>query len=40
VMSNSFPRTTCDPEEIRSSIQEIARWADQVEAALATTDQY
>jgi len=40
VMSNSFPRTTCDPEEIRRSIQEIARWADQVEAALATTDQY
>jgi len=40
VMSNSFPRTTCDPEEIRSSIQEIARWADQVEAALGTTDQY
>jgi eukaryotic-like serine/threonine-protein kinase len=40
VMSNSFPRTTCDPEEIRRSIQEIARWADQVEAALATADQY
>lgn len=40
VMSNSFPRTTCDPEEIRRSIQEIARWADQVEGALAAADQY
>lgn len=40
VMSNSFPRTTCDPEEIQHSIQEIARWADQVETALGTTDQY
>ena len=40
VMSNSFPRTTCDPEEIRRSIQEIARWADQVEAALGAMDRF
>jgi serine/threonine-protein kinase len=40
VMANSFPRATCDPEEVRRSIQEIARWADQVEAALATADRY
>jgi len=40
VMANSFPRTTCDPEEIRRSIQEIARWADQVETALGTADRY
>lgn len=40
VMSNNFPRTTCDPEEIRRSVQEIARWADRVEAELTNTDQY
>ena len=40
VMANSFPRATCDPEEVRRSIQEIARWADQVEAALGTADRY
>ena len=40
VMVNSFPRATCDPEEIRRSIQEIARWADEVEGKLTASDQY
>lgn len=40
VMSNSYPRATCDPEEIQHSIQEIARWADRIEAALTGEDQY
>ncbi len=40
VMVNSFPRATCDPEEIRRSIVEIARWADEVENKLTATDRY
>jgi serine/threonine-protein kinase len=40
VMVNSFPRVTCDPEEIRRSILEIARWADEVEDKLTAADQF
>lgn len=40
VMVNSFPRATCDPEEVRRSILEIARWADEVESKLTATDQF
>jgi serine/threonine-protein kinase len=38
VMVNSYPRATCDPEEIRRSVQEIGRWADEVEKALTGKD--
>ena len=40
VMSNSFPRITCDPEEVQRSIQEIARWGDKVESKLGSKDEY
>ena len=40
VMVNSFPRATCDPEEIRRSVQEISHWADEVERKLTATDRF
>jgi len=40
VMVNSFPRATCDPEEIRRSVVEIGRWADEVEKKLTVADRY
>jgi serine/threonine-protein kinase len=40
VMVNSYPRATCDPEEVRHSVLDIAQWADQVEHALTGQDQY
>lgn len=39
-MVSSYPRNTCDAEEIRHSVQEIARWADQVELALTGRDEH
>jgi hypothetical protein len=39
-MSNNFPRTRCDPEEIRYGVQGTAHWADQPEAELTSTDPY
>ena len=38
VMINSYPRSTCDPEEIRQSVLTIAKWADEVERTLGTKD--
>jgi serine/threonine-protein kinase len=35
VMANTYPRATCDPEEIRHSLLAIARHADEVERSLA-----
>jgi serine/threonine-protein kinase len=40
VMGNAYPRSTCDPEEIRRSVLEIARHADQTERLLTGRDQY
>jgi serine/threonine-protein kinase len=40
VMGNVYPRSTCDPEEIRRSVLEIARQADRVERLLTGRDQY
>jgi hypothetical protein len=40
VMVNAYPRRTCDPEEIRHSVQEVARWADEVERVLTGIDRY
>ncbi|MBC8872523.1 MAG: protein kinase [Planctomycetes bacterium] len=39
VMGNTYPRSTCDPEEIRHSVQDVANWADRVELALTGQDQ-
>jgi hypothetical protein len=38
IMTKSFPRATCDPEEILYSIQSIGQWADHVEEALTGED--
>jgi serine/threonine-protein kinase len=35
VMANTYPRATCDPEEIRHSVLAIARHADNIERSLA-----
>lgn len=40
VMINSYPRSTCDPEEIRQSVLTIAKWADEVERTLNTKDSH
>jgi hypothetical protein len=40
VMGNIYPRATCDPEEIRHSVRDIANWADKVEYALTGQDQH
>lgn len=39
VMGNTYPRATCDPEEVRRSVFDIARWADTVEKVLTGQDQ-
>ena len=38
VMTRAYPRATCDPEEIRSSVEDIAQWADRVEQLLTGRD--
>jgi serine/threonine-protein kinase len=38
VMMNSYPRATCDAEEIRHSVLDVAAWADQVEQVLTGED--
>jgi serine/threonine-protein kinase len=40
VMLNNCLRSTCDPLEIRHSILDIARWADDIEQALTGEDRY
>jgi serine/threonine-protein kinase len=40
VMGNAYPRSTCDPEEVRRSVYEIARHADQVEHSLTGDDRH
>jgi serine/threonine-protein kinase len=40
VMVNSYPRATCDPEEVRHSVLDIATWADKVEQVLTGRDDY
>lgn len=40
VMVNSYPRATCDPQEIRSSLEEVAKYADQVEHLLTGEDRF
>ncbi len=39
VMVNRYPRSTCDAEEIRQSVLDISKWADQVEQALTGEDR-
>lgn len=40
VMVNAYPRATCDPEEIRTSVLEIAKHSDEVEHLLSGEDRY
>lgn len=40
VMVNTYPRATCDPEEIRQSVLSIGRYADDVEQALTSNDRH
>ena len=40
VMGNSYPRATCDAEEIRQSVISIGRHADEVEQALTAGDRH
>jgi len=40
VMVNAYPRATCDPEEIRKSVLEIAKHSDEVERLLSRDDRY
>jgi len=40
VMVNSYPRATCDAHEIRTSITELAKYADQVERLLTGEDHF
>jgi serine/threonine-protein kinase len=39
VMVNTYPRSTCDPEEVRRSVLDIAQWADEVENVLTGEDR-
>jgi serine/threonine-protein kinase len=38
VMLNSYLQATCEAEDIRRSVQEIARWADNMEQNLTGRD--
>jgi serine/threonine-protein kinase len=40
VMINSYPRGTCDAEEIRRSVLDIAKHADQIEQVLTGEDRF
>ena len=40
VIVQNYPRATCDPEEVRHSVLEIATWADQIEHALTGLDRH
>ena len=40
VMVNTYPRATCDPGEVRRSVLDVARWADEVERVLTGQDRY
>ena len=40
VIVQNYPRATCDPEEVRRSLREIAAWADQIEHALTGLDRH
>jgi eukaryotic-like serine/threonine-protein kinase len=40
VVSSNHPRPTLDPEEIRSTVMEMAKWADFVEQRLTGEDKF
>ena len=40
VMRNAYPRATCDPAEVRSSVLSIAEAADEVERSLLEDDRH
>ena len=39
IMGNTYPRATCDPEEIRHSLSTIASHADEIERFLTARDE-
>jgi hypothetical protein len=39
-MSNTYPRATCDPEEVCQSVLTIAKYADEVEHQLTGRDRH
>ena len=40
IMVDTYPQSTCDPEEIRRSVLSMARWSDDVEKVLTDKDKY
>lgn len=40
VMVASYPRATCDVEEVRKSVLDVAQWADRVEKTLTGDDEH
>ena len=40
IAQNIYPRSTCDPEEIRHSVLDVAHWADHLEERLTGADRY
>ncbi|MBM4003116.1 MAG: YbjN domain-containing protein [Planctomycetes bacterium] len=40
VMGNTYPRATCDVEEIRQSVRTVAHYADLVEHQLTGWDEW
>ncbi|MCB9923641.1 MAG: protein kinase [Planctomycetaceae bacterium] len=40
VMVNAYPQATCDPEEIRKSVLDIAKHSDEVEMLLSGEDRF
>ena len=39
-VSDTYPRMTVDPEEIRHSVYEVAALADSIEKLLSSEDRY
>ncbi len=40
IVIQTYPRATCDAEEVRKSVLSIATWADQVEKSLTGLDRF
>ena len=40
IMIDTYPRSTCDPEELRRSVLTIARWSDDIEKVLTGGDSH
>ncbi len=40
IVTHTYPRSACDPEEIRQSVLSVAKWADVVENYLTGEDRF